>query len=125
LQLRGGEYRTLQQLQSDVELICANAMTFNHKPSKVYKNAQAMLKACRKHMSMEKGKMLEALAALHPGGPEAAQKDELEEEMAIRAALPPKKPAAKPSKPPRKSVAPSLAGTSLLPVVLSRQFLPF
>ncbi len=70
VQLRGKEYRTLHQLWSDVELICNNATTFNHKATKAHKNALGLLKACRKQMAVERGLLLEAMAALHPGGPE-------------------------------------------------------
>ena len=70
LQLRAREYRTLHQLQADVELICTNATTFNNKVNKVYKNAQAMLRGCRKHFLSERPLLLEAVAALHPGGPQ-------------------------------------------------------
>lgn len=101
MQLRDQEYHTLNQLQADVELICSNAITFNLKPSKVYKNAQALSKASKKQFALERGLLVEAIAALHPGGPEAAMKDEAEEEKQIKACPPPKKPA-KPSKPPKK-----------------------
>ena len=91
-----------------MELICSNAMTFNQKHSRVYKNAQALLKGSRKQLLVEKSLLQEALAVLHPGGPEAARAEELEEERAMRAALPPKKPPMKPSKatkPPVKKTA--------------------
>ena len=91
-----------------MELICSNAMTFNQKHSRVYKNAQAMLKGSRKQLLVEKSLLQEALAVLHPGGPDAARADEAEEEKAMRAALPPKKPPMKPSKatkPPVKKTA--------------------
>lgn len=102
LQLKAGEYRTLHQLQLDIELICSNATTFNQKASRVYKNAQSMLKGCRKQLGIERDLLTEAIRVLHPGGPEAAKADEAEELRVARAALPPKKPPAKPSKPPSK-----------------------
>jgi len=70
VQLRGREYRTLHQVQADVELICSNAITFNNKANKVYKNAQALLRGCRKQMATERASLLEAVATLHPGGPQ-------------------------------------------------------
>lgn len=111
MQLKNGAYHTLNQLQADLELICSNALTFNHKPSKVYKNAQALSKALKKQFQIERSLLSEAIAVLHPGGFEAARKDQAEEEKALKFAAPPKKPA-KPSKPPKKP--PTLTGESVL-----------
>ena len=90
-----------------MELICSNAVSFNQKISKVYKNAQALSKASRKQFQIERSLLLEAIAVLHPGGVEAARKDQAEEEKNLKLAPPPKKPA-KPSKPPKKP--PTLTG---------------
>ena len=84
-----------------MELICSNAVTFNLKPSKVYKNAQALSKAAKKQFQVERGLLVEAIAVLHPEGAEGAKRDEAEEERQLKCAHPPKKPA-KPSKPPKK-----------------------
>lgn len=113
LQLRNQEYRTLHQLQLDVELICNNATTFNQKNSRVHKDAQSLLRGSRKQFLIEKPLLAEAIGVLHPGGVEAAKADEAEEERALRVALPPKKPPAKPTKatkPPKKSTTPGTAG---------------
>ena len=107
LQLKHGHYRNLNQLQADVELICSNAVSFNQKISKVYKNAQALSKASKKQFQIERILLLEAIAVLHPGGPEAARRDQAKEEKSLKLAPPPKKPA-KPSKPPKKP--PTLTG---------------
>ena len=102
MQLRKREYRTIYQIQSDVELLCHNAMIFNQKISKVYKNAQALLKGAKKQFAIERPLLHEAMLALHPDGPEAAKKDDAEAKKAMRMAPPPKKPPAKPAKPPSK-----------------------
>lgn len=107
VQLKHGHYRTLNQLQADLELVCSNALSFNQKISKVYKNAQALSKASKKQFQIERSLLLEAIAVLHPGGLEAARKDQAEEEKSLKFAPPPKKPA-KPSKPPKKP--PTLTG---------------
>ena len=112
--MRKREYRTLYQIQSDVELICHNAMSFNQKISKVYKNAQALLKGAKKQFAMERPLLHEAILALHPDGPEAALKDEADAKKATRMAPPPKKPPAKPSKPAMKPAKPAKPSKSAL-----------
>lgn len=54
---------------------------------------------------------------LHPAGPEAAKKDEVEEEKQLKSVVPPKKPA-KPSKPPKKPITTATAtGTGPAPLL--------
>ena len=84
-------------------------MIFNQKNSKVYKNAQGLLKGAKRQFSVEKSLLLEAMLVLHPNGPEAALKDEAEAQKLLKMAPPPKKP------PPKKPSKPSKPGRTQRP----------
>ena len=83
-------------------------MFFNLKTSKVYKNAQALLKAAKKQFVVEKELLLEAILVVHPDGAETALIDEAEQMKTLKMAPPPKKAPTKPHKPSRVDKKPSM-----------------
>jgi len=97
--VQAGKYLTWRSLVSDLDLICANAMTFNPKRSRVYKCAQQLQKAGKKAFAQSELEGRKAIALAHPEGPAAAEAGEdlaraeyerqvEEERLRARAALP-------------------------------------
>ena len=85
-QLRGREYQSYWALLADFELICANAMAFNQKRSRVYKRAEIVLKTGKKLFAADRALICAALEVLHPAGRVAAQAEDVKAEAEYRTA---------------------------------------
>lgn len=75
--VRGKQYVSWQELVRDFELICTNAMKYNQKRSRVYKQALVILRAGKKLLIEVELEGRRAVSLLHPGPPSVAGRDAL------------------------------------------------